>query len=136
MGFYRWRMQISLAAAQQSTRLIHDEQQRHRSLAMAMRLRRVLHRVIASAALLPGAQRSRTTGLVALALGVLICSQSAGLADFFDEPNQFAILGVGSAPCTSVIRAVGQKGQVREADRQAMLAWMQGYLSFYNSVSE
>jgi hypothetical protein len=79
---------------------------------------------------------NRTTGLVALALGVLICGAPAGVADTLDVPGQFAILGVGSAPCTSVIRAVGQTAPVRETDRQAMLAWAQGYLSFYNSVSE
>jgi hypothetical protein len=135
MGFYHWRLRISLAAAQQSLRFVHD-QQRPRSLALAMRLRRVLHRLIASAAFVPSARRSRTTSLLALAFGALICASPAGLADFFDAPGQFAILGVGSAPCTSVIRAVGQSAQLKETDRQAMLAWAQGYLSFYNSVSE
>ena len=135
MGFYYWRLKISLAAAQQSLHLARDRQ-RHGSLAPAMRLRRVVRRLIASAALLPGFQRSRTTSLVALALAVLICASPAALADFFDSPGQFAILGVGSAPCTTVTRAVGQTAQVRETDRQAMLAWAQGYLSFYNSVSE
>jgi len=134
MGFYQWRLRISLAAAQESLRLAHD-QQRRRSLALALGLRRFLRRVIASAALIPGAQRRRTTSLVALAFAVLICAPTEGLADFFDSPGQFAILGVGSAPCARVTRAVGQTGQVRE-DRQAMLAWAQGYLSFYNSVSE
>jgi len=135
MGLYHWRLQISLAAAQQSLQLVHD-QQRHRSPAMAMRLRRVLRRLIASAALLPGIQRSRTTSLVALAVGVLISMAPAGVADTLDVPGQFAVLGVGSAPCTSVIRAVGQTAHAREAERQAMLAWAHGYLSFYNSVSE
>ena len=89
-----------------------------------------------SACLRAGVQGTRRTSLVVLAFAVLISSSPAGLADFFDAPNQFAILGVGSAPCTSVIRDVGQTAQVRETDRQAVLAWAQGYLSFYNSVSE
>jgi len=135
MGFYHWRLQISLAAARQSLHLAHD-QQRHRSLALTTRLRRAVRRLIASAALLPSVRRRRMTGPVALALAVLICASPAALADFFDSPGQFAILGVGSAPCTTVTRAVGQTAQFREADRQAMLAWAQGYLSFYNSVSE
>ena len=101
-----------------------------------MRLRRVLRRLIASAALRSGLQRSRTTSLAALAFAVLICASPAALGDTLDVPGQFAILGVGSAPCTNVIRAVGQIVQVRETDRHAMLAWAQGYLSFYNSVSE
>jgi len=116
-------------------RLVHD-QQRHRSLARATQLRRVSRRQIASAALLPRVRRSRTTSLVAFVLAVLIGASPAALADFFDSPSQFAILGVGSAPCTSVTKAVGQTGQIKEADRQAMLAWAQGYLSFYNSVTE
>ena len=135
MGFYHWRLQISLAATQQSFQRVHD-QQRHESPALAMRLRRVLRRLIASAALLPGVQRCRTTSLLTLALGVSICVPPAGVADTLDVPSQFAILGAGSAPCTSVIRTVSQTPQVREADRQAMLAWAQGSLSFYNSVSE
>jgi hypothetical protein len=135
MGFYQWRLRISLAAAQQSLHLAPD-QQRHRSQARAMRLRRVLCGLVASAASLPGVQRCRTTSLVALAFAVLICASPAGLADTLDVPGQFAILGVGSAPCTSLVRAVGQTAQAREMDRQAMLAWVQGYLSFYNSVSE
>ena len=135
MGFYHWRLQISLAAARQSLHLAQG-QQRYKSLALTMRLRRALRRLIASVALLPGVQRRRTTSLVALAFTALICASPAGLADFFDAPGQFAILGVGSAPCTTVIRAVGQTPQVKEADPQAMLAWAQGYLSFYNSVSE
>ena len=135
MGFYHWRLQISLAATRQSLRLAQG-QQRYRRLALTMRLRRALRRLIASVALLPGVQRRRTTSLVPLALAVLIGASPAGLADLFDSPGQFAILGVGSAPCTTVTRAVGQTAQVRETDRQAMLAWAQGYLSFYNSVSE
>lgn len=135
MGFYHWRLRISLAAAQQSLQPIQD-QQRHRSRPLAMQLRRVLHRLIASAAFLLGARRSRTTGLLALAFGALIGATPLGLADTLDVPGQFAILGVGSAPCTSVVRAAGQKVPVRETDRQAILAWAQGYLSFYNSVSE
>jgi hypothetical protein len=135
MGFYHWRLQISLAAAQQSCQRVHD-QQRHSSPALAMRLRQMLRRLIASAALLPGVQRSRTTSLLTVALGVSICPAPAGLADTLDVPSQFAILGAGSAPCTSLIRTVGQTPQAREADRQAMIAWAQGYLSFYNSVSE
>ena len=134
MGFYQWRLRISLAAAQQSLQRIQD--QRHRSLALALGLRQRLRRLIASVALLPGVQRSRTTSLLGLAFAVLICGARAGVADTLDEPSQFAILGVGSAPCTSIVRAVGQPAQVRERDRQAMLAWTQGYLSFYNSVSE
>jgi hypothetical protein len=86
--------------------------------------------------LLPGIQRSRTTSLLGLAFAVLICGVPAGVADTLDEPSQFAILGVGSAPCTSIVRAVGQTAQVSDRDRQAMLAWTQVYLSFYNSVSE
>src|SRR5689334_19505729 len=132
MGFYHWRLQISLAAVQESLRLAHD-QQRRRSLAL-IQLRRVLRRLIASAALIAGTQRSRSTSLVALAFVMLICGVPAGVADTLDEPSQFAILGVGSAPCTRIVRAVGQSAQVREAHRQAMLAWAQGYLSFYNSV--
>jgi hypothetical protein len=135
MGFYQWRLRISLAAAQQS---LHDgpDRQRHSSLALAMRLRRVLRRLIASAALLPGVQRSRTTSLVALGFAVLICASPAGLADSLDVPGQFAILGVGSEPCSRIVRAVRQMPQVGETERQAMTAWAQGYLSFYNSVSE
>lgn len=134
MGFYQWRLKISLAAARPSLHLPPD-QQRQRSLALIMRLRQRLRRLIASAALIPGALRSRSTSLVALAFAVLICGVPAGVAETLDEPSQFATLGVGSAPCTSVIRAVGLMPQVRETDRQAMLAWAQGYLSFYNSVS-
>ena len=89
-----------------------------------------------SAALRSGVQLSRATRLIALAFGVLVCTSPAGLPDTLDVPGQFAILGAGSAPCTSIIRTVGQMPQVREADRQAMIAWAQGYLSFYNSVSE
>jgi hypothetical protein len=134
MGFYQWRLRISLAAAQQSLQRIQD--QRHRSLALALGLRQRLRRLITSVALLPGVQRSRTTSLLGLAFAVLICGARAGVADTLDEPSQFAILGVGSAPCTTVTRAVGPMPQIREADRQAMIAWAQGYLSFYNSVSE
>ena len=101
-----------------------------------MRLRGALRRLTASAALLPGVGVAKRTSLVAFAGGVLICVAPAGVADTLDVPGQFAILGVGSAPCTSVVRAVSQTAQVRETDRQAMLAWAQGYLSFYNSVSE
>ena len=135
MGFYHWRLRISLAAGQQSLQLVHD-QQRPRSLALAIRLRRVLRRLIASAAFIAGAQRSRTTSLLGLAFGALICGSPAGLGDTLDVPSQFAVLGVGSAPCTSVVRAVGQTAQPKETGRQAMLAWAQGYLSFYNSISE
>ena len=129
MGFYHWRLRISLAAAQQSLQLVPDQQR-----PPAVRLRRMLRRLIASAAFVPGAQRSRTTILLALAFGALICASPAGLADFFDAPGQFAILGVGSAPCTTITRP--QSAQLKETDRQAMLAWAQGYLSFYNSISE
>jgi hypothetical protein len=135
MEFYHWRFQISLAA-QQSVQLLRDDQKRHRSLPRATGLRQRLHRLIARAALLPGLERRRTTSLIAIAPAVLVCASPAALADFSDSPGQFAVLGVGSAPCTSVTRAVGQTAQVRETDRQAMLAWAQGYLSFYNSVSE
>ena len=134
MGFYQWRLRISLAAAPQSLQPIQD--QRHRSLALALGLRQRLRRLIASVALLPGVQRSRTTSLLGLAFAVLICVAPAGVADTLDVPGQFAILGVGSAPCTTVVRAAGQKVPGGETDRQAILAWAQGYLSFYNSVSE
>lgn len=60
---------------------------------------------------------------------------NVGFAEI-DEPAQFAVLGVGSAPCASFIRAVGKTGQFTEVDRQAMVSWAQGYLSFYNSVTE
>ena len=132
MGFYRWRLRISLAAAQESLQLVHG-QQPLRSPALPMG---VLRRLIAWVTFVPGAHRGRTISLVALASGALLCVSPAGLGDTLDVPGQFAVLGAGSAPCTSVIRAVGQTGQVREIDRQAMLAWAQGYLSFYNSVSE
>ena len=67
---------------------------------------------------------------------MLISLPPAGLADTLDAPGQFATLGVGSAPCFTVIKAVGKTAHFKEADSQAMLAWAQGYLSFYNSVSE
>ena len=95
----------------------------------------MLRRLIASAAF-QARSAAKATSLFALAFGTLICVAPAGMADRLDVPGQFAILGVGSAPCTNVIRAVGQIVQVRETDRHAMLAWAQGYLSFYNSVSE
>src|ERR1051326_5971233 len=120
MGFYHWRLRISLAAGQQSLQLVHD-QQRPRSLALAIRLRRVLRRLIASAAFIAGAQRSRTTSLLGLAFGALICGSPAGLGDTLDVPSH-------SAPCASDVRAVGQTAQPKETDRKAMLAWAQGYL--------
>jgi hypothetical protein len=116
MSFYRWRLQISLAAAAQSTRLVHDEQQRHRILAPPMRLRRALRRLIARAPLRSGLQRSRTTSLVALAFAVLICASPAALADTLDVPGQFAILRVGSAPCTNM-RANGKAWGKSEQQR-------------------
>lgn len=79
---------------------------------------------------------SRTSTLVALTLGAMMSMPAAGLAETSDEPAQFAVLGVGLTPCTSLIRALGKTAQFTEVDRQAMLSWAQGYLSSYNSVSE
>jgi hypothetical protein len=109
---------------------------RHRpeTVSVAVRLRQVWHGLSASFAVLPGA-RSRTTTLVALALGVVMSMPSAGLAEI-DEPAQFAVLGLGSAPCSNFVRAVSKTAGFTDADRLAMLAWAQGYLSFYNSVEE
>src|SRR5262249_10497580 len=76
MGFYQWRLRISLAAAEHLPPLVRVRQ-RHRSLAPPIRLRRALRRLIASAALLPSVRRSRTTGPVALALAALICASPA-----------------------------------------------------------
>jgi hypothetical protein len=81
-------------------------------------------------------RRSRTTIRVALALGAVLSVPSAGLAETIDEPAQFAVLGLGSAPCANLIRAAVKTAASTEADRQAMLSWAQGYLSFYNSVTE
>jgi uncharacterized membrane protein YfcA len=67
---------------------------------------------------------------------MLISLPPAGLADTLDAPSQFATLGVGSAPCFTVIKAVGKTAHFKETDGQAMLAWAQGYLSFYNSILE
>jgi hypothetical protein len=67
---------------------------------------------------------------------MLISLPPAGLANTLDAPSQFATLGVGSAPCFTVIKAIGKTAHFKEADGQAMLAWVQGYLSFYTSVLE
>jgi len=134
MGLYQWRLRISLAAAQQSLHFFEEE--RPRDLVLARRLRQAFRRLLTRIAFLACVQRSRPLSLLGLAFGVLIGATPLGLAETLDVPGQFAILGVGSVPCTSVIRAVGHTPQVRETDRRAMLAWAQGYLSFYNSVSE
>ena len=53
-------------------------------------------------------------------MGVLISMSPTGLADTLDAPGQFATLGVGSAPCFTVIKAVGKTAHFKEADSQAM----------------
>jgi hypothetical protein len=130
MGFYRWRLRISMAAPLQSPQVVAHEQEY--CVSPPMRPRRFCRRLIASVAFL----RSTMATLVALAMGVLISMSPTGLADTLDAPGQFTTLGVGSAPCFTVIKAVGKTAHFKEADSQAMLAWAQGYLSFYNSVSE
>ena len=131
MGFYRWRLQISMAAALQPPQLVAHEQE-YRSVSLPMRPRRFWRRLVASVAFL----RSTNAILVALTTGMLISLAPAGLADTLDAPSQFATLGVGSAPCFTVIKAVGKTAHFKETDGQAMLGWAQGYLSFYNSILE
>lgn len=45
-------------------------------------------------------------------------------------------MGKGSTPCDSFAKPVGTTAQYAEVNHQVMLSWAQGYLSFYNSVSE
>ena len=123
------KLRISPAEVQQS---VHD-QEPHRSRLLTMR--RVLW-LLATVVFFAAARRRRKATLLALVFSLLVWVSPPGSADTLDPPGQFAVLGAGSAHCTSVIRAVGQMAPVRETDRQAMLAWAQGYLSFYNSVSE
>ena len=131
MGFYRWRLQISMAAALQPSPVVAHEQE-YRSVSLPTRRRRFWRRLVASVGFL----RSTNAILVALTIGVLISLPPAGLAETSDEPAQFATLGIGAAPCSRVVRAIRQTAQVGETDRQTMIAWAQGYLSFYNAVSE
>ena len=93
-------------------------------------------RMAAGTAFLVEARQSRTTTLVALTLGALLSVPSPGIAETSDEPAQFATLGIGSEPCSNFARAVSKTAGFTEADRLAMLSWAEGYLSFYNSVSE
>jgi len=102
---------------------------RQRSVGLAWR------ELSASLASIPGYRHKRATTLVVLTLGSVISMPSVGFTEI-DEPAQFAALGVGSEPCTSFVKAVGKKAPFTEVDRQAMLSWAQGYLSFYNSVTE
>jgi hypothetical protein len=135
MGFYEWRLQVSLSAAQERQQPI-AHRGRPETVSVVARLRRGWHGLSASLAVLLGARQSRTTTLVAFAFGAVFSVSSAGLAETSDEPAQFAVLGIGSAPCTNFVRAVSKSVGFTDADRLAMLAWAQGYLSFYNSVSE
>jgi hypothetical protein len=135
MGFYDWRLQISLAAAQEAQQQA-QHQRRSERVSVIVRLRRAWHRLTARAAFLLEARQSRTTTLVAFAFGVVFSVSSPALAETSDEPPQFATLGIGSAPCTNFVRAVSKTAGFTETDRVAMLSWAQGYLSFYNSVSE
>ena len=135
MGFYDWRLRISLAAAQETQQQVQN-QRRSERVSVIVKLRRGWHRLSARAAFLVEARQSRTVTLVAFAFGAVLSVSSAGLAETNDEPAQFAVLGIGSAPCTNFVRAVSKSAGSTDADRLAMLAWAQGYLSFYNSVSE
>src|SRR3984893_10531084 len=135
MGFYDWRLQISLAAAQETQQQV-QHQRRSGRVSVVVKFRRGGGRLDAPAAVLLDARHSRTTTLVAFAFGIVFSVSAAGLAETSDEPPQFATLGIGSAPCTNFVRAVSKTGGFTETDRVAMLSWAQGYLSFYNSVSD
>jgi len=94
MGFYRWRLRISMAAALQSPQVVAHEQEY--CVSPPMRPRRFWRRLIASVAFL----RSTTATLVALAMGVLISMSPTGLADYWmiGLMNQWKAWGVRNDP--------------------------------------
>jgi len=59
---------------------------------------------------------------LAVALAGLISLPTA-LVDTGDVPSQYAALGIGSLPCSSVVKAFDRPAQFTEADNRAVLSW-------------
>jgi len=91
MGFYEWRLMISLATAAEA-------RQQKKPATRPSYVRTRLQRIWRSFWRNTGSSSAQTTSLVAVVLAALISLATPGLADTLDTPSQFGVLG-GSAPC-------------------------------------
>ncbi len=130
MTLAEWRLRILLAttAEAREPRAASPESFVHKQL------RQVWNRFSSSSHRISSPQKK--AGRLALAIAGLASLPVTASAYTDPGPNEYAILGIGSLPCFSVVKAITKTAQFTEADGRAVLSWAEGYLSFYNSESE